>query len=258
MATTIDFAPFVPMVLLWTVIGASLVLTIYAFFRRARGAWSRGLALAAGIFVLANPLIVHETREPLSDIAAIVIDRSQSMGIENRTSDASKAMIEIKKRLATDKSLEVRVATVTTQTTGEDNGTQLFSALNSVLADAPPERVAGAILITDGEVHDAPKKPAIRAPLQALIVGRKDERDRKLTIVDAARFAIVDQDATVVLRVDDFGASTSGAAEVAIRVDGRDAGTRTVAVARTRRSMFPLPMAARMSSRSRRGPGRRS
>ena len=50
----------------------------------------------------------------------------------------------------------------TTHATGEDNGTQLFAALNAALADVPPERVAGAILITDGEVHDAPPtgKPA--------------------------------------------------------------------------------------------------
>ena len=240
MATTIDLAPFVPIAVLWAAIGFALVLTLYAFLRRARGAWARGLALAAGIFVLANPLIVHETREPLSDIAAIVIDRSQSMSIENRTSDASKALIEIKKRLAADKSLEVRVATVTTQTTGEDNGTQLFAALNAVLADAPPERVAGAILITDGEVHDAPKKPVIRAPLHALIVGRKDERDRKLTIIDAARFGIVDQDATIVLRVDDFGDATTGAADVAIRIDGRNAGTRTVPVGKNATIHVPI------------------
>ena len=240
MATTIDFAPFVPMVLMWTAIALATALTLYAFVRRARGAWARALALAVAIFVLANPLIVHETREPLSDIAAIVIDRSQSMGIENRTADATRALAAIRKQLAADKSLEVRVATVTTQTTGEDNGTQLFAALNAALADAPPERVAGAILITDGEVHDAPKKPVVPAPLHALIVGRKDERDRKLTIIDAARFAIVDQDATIVLRVDDFGANASGAAEVAIRIDGRDAGTRTVPVGRNATIHIPI------------------
>ena len=61
----------------------------------------------------------------------------------------------------------------------------------------PPERIAGAILITDGEVHDAPPtdKLRIHAPLHALIAGQRDERDRKLTIVNAARFAIVGQDA---------------------------------------------------------------
>jgi hypothetical protein len=239
MATTIDFAPFVPMAFLWILIALSILLTGYAFFRQARGAWARGLVFAATILALANPLLVHEKREPLSDIAAVVIDRSQSMGIENRTADANRALAEIRKRLGADKSLEIRETSVTTQTTGEDNGTQLFSALNATLADVPPERVAGAILITDGEVHDVPKTSALKAPLHALIVGRKDERDRKLTIVDAARFAIVGQDAEMVLRVDDFGGN-GGVADVDIRIDGRDAGMRTVPIGKNATIHVPI------------------
>jgi hypothetical protein len=232
-ATTIDIAPFVPPAALWALIAVSLLLTGYALFRRARGAWARALAFAATIVVLANPLIVHEQREPLSDIAVIVTDRSQSMGTETRAADAERARAEIRKRLATEKDLEIRETSVATQTTGEDNGTQLFAALNAALADVPPERVAGAILITDGEVHDAPKKSQIKAPLHALIAGRRDERDRKLTVVDAARFAIVGQDAEIVLRVDDFAPSSGaggGSADVTVRVDGRDLGRRTVPV----------------------------
>ncbi len=240
MTTTIDFAPFVPMNALWAFIAVAILLTAFALVRRARGAWARGLAFAATIFALANPLLVHEKREPLNDVAVIVTDRSQSMGIENRTADANGALAAIKKRLASEKDLEVRETTVTTQTTGEDNGTQLFTALNSALADVPPERVAGAILITDGEVHDAPKKSQIKAPLHALIVGRKDERDRKLTVVDAARFAIVGQDAQMVLRVDDFGGSGGGVADVTIRIDGRDAGLRTVPIGKNATIHVPI------------------
>ena len=44
-----------------------------------------------------------------------------------------------------------------------------------------------------------------KAPLQVLIAGKRGERDRKLTVVNAARFAIVGQSAQMVLRVDDFG-----------------------------------------------------
>ena len=43
---------------------------------------------------------------------------------------------------------------------GETDGTKLFSALSSTLADVPPDRVAGAILITDGRVHDVPADAA--------------------------------------------------------------------------------------------------
>jgi hypothetical protein len=239
-ATTIDFAPHVPIVYLWALGAISLLLTVYAFVRRARGAWARGLAFAAALLALANPLIVHERREPLTDIAAIVLDRSQSMSIDHRGADASRALAEIKKRLAGEKDLEIRETSVATQTTGENNGTQLFAALNAALADVPPERVAGAILITDGEVHDAPKKPAIRGPLQALIAGAHNERDRKLSVVDAARFAIVGQNAEIVLRVDDFGSGAGGTADVQIRIDGRDAGIRTVPIGRKATIRVPV------------------
>ena len=77
-------------------------------------------------------------------------------------------------------------------------------------ADVPPSRIAGAIMITDGEVHDAPDKLAMRAPLQVLIAGNRGERDRKLTVTNAERFAIVGQSAQMVLRVDDFGGGGSG------------------------------------------------
>ena len=239
-ATTVDFAPFVPLVMLWTLIAASLALTGYALVRRARGAWARVLAFAAMILVLANPLIVHETRAPLSDVAVIVVDRSQSMGVERRSEQAASALAAIKKRLTGEPNLEIRETSVTTQTAGEDNGTQLFAALDSALADVPPERVAGAILITDGEVHDASRKSGLRAPLQALIAGRKDERDRKLTVVDAARFAIVGQDGDIVLRVDDFGAGGGDTAAVDVRVDGRDTGTREVPVGRAATIHVPI------------------
>jgi len=229
-ATTIDFAPHVATGVLWALIAAAVLLTGFALFRRAKGAWARGLAFAVLIAALANPLIVHEKREPLQDVAVVVLDRSQSMGVDHRAADADRALAAIKKSLAGRKDLELRQTIVTTQTTGEDNGTQLFASLNAALADVPPERVAGEILITDGEVHDAPKKPPVDAPLHALIVGAHGERDRKLTVVDAARFAIVGQDAEIVLRVDDFGSAGGGSADVAIRIDGRDAGSRTVPV----------------------------
>jgi hypothetical protein len=229
-ATTIDFAPHVAISVLWALVVVAVLLTGFALFRRAKGAWARGLAFAVLIAALANPLIVHEKREPLQDVAVVVLDRSQSMGVDHRSADADRALAQIKKSLAGRKDLELRQTIVTTQTTGEDNGTQLFTSLNAALADVPPERVAGAILITDGEVHDAPKKPPVAAPLHALIVGAHGERDRKLTVVDAARFAIVGQDAEIVLRVDDFGSAGGGSADVAIRIDGRDAGARTVPV----------------------------
>ena len=242
MSTSLDFAPLFPPLFLWIAIALALGLATYGFATRARGAWARLLAFAAILLVLANPLVVHETRAPLNDVVALVLDKSQSMSVGNRTSQAQSALDAIKKKLAAEKNLDVRTATVTTTTTGENNGTQLFAALNSALADVPPERIAGAIAITDGEVHDAPvpEKFALKEPFHALIAGRADERDRKLTIVSAARFAIVGQNAAMVVRVDDFGGSDSGYASVDIRVDGKNIGSDLVPVGRDTAVQVPI------------------
>jgi len=228
MTYSLDFAPHVPMVLLWLLVGAAVVVLFYSLVRRASGAWLRALAFAVALFALANPVIVHERREPLPDVVALIVDHSPSMDIRGRRAQADKAAAEIKAKLAADKSLEIRTADVTTPV-GEDTGTQLFASLSSALADVPPDRIAGAIAITDGEVHDVPQgKPALHAPLQALIVGQHGERDRKLTVVGAARYVIVGQTADITVRVDDFGAPQPGFANVAVRIDGVDNGTRLV------------------------------
>jgi len=234
------FAPHVPPALLWTLTAIAALLTGYAFFMRARGAWVRALALLVLILAIANPLSVRQSREPLSDIVALVVDHTQSMDVGSRLADADKAAAEIKKKLADEKNLEVRFATVTTNVSGEDNGTQAFAALNAALADVPPSRVAGAILLTDGEVHDVPAKLETGAPLQALIVGKRGERDRKLTVVDAARYAIVGQSAQIFVRIDDLGGGMAGFARLALRVDGSDTGALSVPLGRNTAISVPI------------------
>src|ERR1700733_4218029 len=105
---SIDFAPHVPWTLLWTAVGLAAALTLLSFLLRAHGAWARALVFGALLFAIANPLIVNETRSPLPDVAAIVIDRSQSMGIENRRAQEDAALAAIRKQLGTVKDLEIR------------------------------------------------------------------------------------------------------------------------------------------------------
>jgi hypothetical protein len=227
----IAFAPYVSLGLLWALIALAAVLAIYAFAMGARGAWARALAFAAILLAIANPSIVRETKEPLPDIALVVLDRSQSMQIGMRQVEAQKALAAVKTRLAGEPDLELRFADVTTKTTGEDNGTEAFAAINAALADVPPQRLAGTILITDGEVHDAAAARET-GPLQALIVGSRGERDRKLTVVDAARYAIVGDSARLVLRVDDLGGGMGGTARINLRIDGAAAGSFRVPLGR--------------------------
>ena len=154
---------------------------------------------------------------------------------------ADKALAALKSQLAAQPDLIVRQTEVTTTTSGENNGTQAFAALTAALADVPPARIAGAIMITDGEVHDAP--PAnqfnMKAPLQVLIAGQRGERDRKLTVVNAARFAIVGQPAQMTVRVDDFGGG-GDVADVSVAVDGKSLGNKSVPVGRDTPISIPV------------------
>jgi hypothetical protein len=241
MNLTIAFAPHLPLVLLWIAGGVALLLLLIGAIARARGTWARALAFATIGLALANPLIVHETREPLPDVAALILDHSQSMGVEDRSAKATRAFDALKARLAKEPNLELRTGTVTTSTTGDDNGTRAFTVINSTLADVPPERIAGTILITDGEVHDAPStERAPKAPMHALLAGRRDERDRKLSIVSATRFAIVGKQADIVVRVDDFGGNGGALAELIVRIDGRYAGTRVIPTAKPSAVKVPV------------------
>src|SRR5271155_1685903 len=213
----IDFAPHLPMALLWTAALVALALSLYAIVTGAQGAWGRLVPFAFLVRALSNPLFVHETREPLPDIVALIVDHSPSMDIHGRKAEADKTAAQLHATLARDKTLEVREALVLPPHAGEDTGTQLFAALRSALSDTPPDRVAGAIAITDGEVHDVPAQAPLRAPFHALIVDQKNERDRKLTVVSATRYAIVGQNADISLRVDDFGSPPGGSAQVDIQ-----------------------------------------
>jgi hypothetical protein len=240
--TRLAFAPLIPMPLLTALAVIALLITLYALFTRARGGLARGLAFAVLLFALSGPLLVREKHAPLDDVAVIVTDRSQSMSVGRRAAQAESARQQVKKLLAAQPGLVVRETSVTTTTTGENNGTQAFAALNAALADVPESRVAGAILITDGQVHDAPSPEAmnLHAPLQVLVAGGRGERDRKLSVESAARFAIVGQWAPMRLRVDDLGGGGETNAVLEIRIDGKPFGSRMVPVGKDTDIRVPI------------------
>jgi hypothetical protein len=225
----IAFTPLVPSLVLWLAVAAIVVIAGLLLLGRARGAAIRITALALILLALANPSFTREDREPLSSVAAVVIDKSPSQNFGNRTQETEKAREALVDSLRKIKGLEVRVVEAG-QADGETDGTKLFGALSSALSDVPIDRVAGAFLITDGRVHDIPANAAalgFQAPVHALITGRKDERDRRIAISAAPRFGIVGQPQTITYRLDDQGV-TGDRAKVVVRRDGEVINERTV------------------------------
>ena len=241
--TRLALAPLIPPEWLIALGVAAALIVAYGFFVRAKGAWARMLVFVALLLALAGPITVHETRAPLNDVAVIVTDRSQSMNTGERRKQADAAHAAIRRALDAMPNLTVRETSVTTTRGGDNNGTQAFAALNTAIADVPPGRMAGAILITDGQVHDVPtdaQQMPLKAPLQALVAGTRNEKDRKLTITGAARFSIVGREAEIELRVDDLGGGEGGTSEMTVSVDGKPIGNRSVVVGQVSRIRVPV------------------
>jgi hypothetical protein len=238
----IAFAPLVSAQYLWAAIVVVAILALLLFVSRSRGATIRALALGLIVLALANPSLTREDRDPLSSVAVVVVDKSPSQNFGDRTKQTEAARAAVVERLSHIPGLDVRVVEAG-QADGETDGTRLFTALSSTLADVPTDRIAGVIMITDGRVHDVPQDASslgFAAPLHALITGNKDEIDRRVALIAAPRFGIVGQSQTITFKVEDQGGNETSAA-VTVRRDGDVVETRTVPVGTPQNVDIPIP-----------------
>jgi len=240
----VAFAPLVGLQILLAAAAAVVVLSLLLLIARSRGAVVRVFGLALVVLALANPSLTREDRDPLSSIAVVVVDKSPSQNFGGRAQQTEAARAAITARLSRIPSLEVRVVEAG-QSDGETDGTRLFTALGAALADVPPDRIAGAIMITDGRVHDVPADASalgFAAPVHALITGSKNERDRRVKLIAAPRFGIVGQTQTITYEVDDQGGGER-TATVTVRRDGDVLETRSVRVGVPQRAEIAIPHA---------------
>ncbi|CAN7419687.1 hypothetical protein LJR090_003346 [Bosea sp. LjRoot90] len=217
---SLTFAPLVPLPLLIGLAALAAAAAGMALVLAGHSAILRALALAVLAVALADPSLVFEDREPVKDVVAVVVDKSASNRLADRAQQTQAAQAEVERQLRGITGVETRTIEVTDQQ-GAGDGTRLFEALASGLADVPSERVAGAILLTDGLAHDAPTTAqalGLRAPLHVLTTGREREIDRRIVLVDSPRFGIVGKEQNVRLRVVDKGGP--GRAAITVRRDG--------------------------------------
>ncbi|MDX2101481.1 MAG: hypothetical protein EAZ99_06700 [Alphaproteobacteria bacterium] len=220
-AWQLTVAPLVPSWLVVAVAVASLIGVIATAWLRAKGVLWRALALATLCLALANPSLVEETRAYRPDIAVVVVDdtSSQTIGSRAQQTEAALARLQAAAREAGD--LELRVVRVSDDAANlvDDGGSRLFQALDRAMADLPRRRFAGAVMITDGQVHDVPgRTEGLPGPIHAMITGQRGEVDRRLVVVRAPSFGLVDRSVTVTIRVEDD--RTRDPVAVSVRQDG--------------------------------------
>ena len=233
MSWSVEFIPFVSWPVLWALAGIGLTLIALLLWRSRRGAVLRLVSLALLLLAIANPHLKQEEREPLNDVVAVVVDDSQSQAIAGRTARTEEVRKELEDRLKAFPHLDIRwVRSASTAADGERDGTMLFTDLAQALADVPPDRLAGVLMITEGEVHDVPASAAglgFHAPVHALITGKPGEFDRRLQVLSAPRFGIVGSRQDIEVKVTDTAPSGSGGAvRLTVTHQGQPAVTQSV------------------------------
>jgi hypothetical protein len=222
MNLNIEFIPLLPSPLLWGFAVLVLAAVIFMLFKRIRGAVLRSITAILLLATLANPSIRQDERQPLTDIAVVVVDESQSQSIGNRTVQTQKALSDLKSRITQLGNTELRIVNVTSGIATNADGTRLFTALTRTMADVPKDRFAGAFLITDGQVHDIPQTLAnLPTPLHSLISGSKTESDRRLVIDRSPRFGIVGQEQTIQFHIEESTGNSAGV-PVTVQIPGEE------------------------------------
>ncbi|MEX2647906.1 MAG: hypothetical protein WD673_02705 [Alphaproteobacteria bacterium] len=210
--TGLGLAPTVAPWMLALLGGAVVAVLGYGVARRARGLGWRAVVLTVLLLVLGNPSLDREDRRVLPDIVVLVEDASPSQVAAGRRDETDNAMAELRAALGGEPDVEVRVVRVEGAVAGEDggaprSGTFAFGALRRALGDVAPESVAGVVVVTDGQIHDAPRPGALglRAPIHALITGHPGEIDRRLVVEQAPSYGLVGDEIQIAVRVEDAG-----------------------------------------------------
>lgn len=225
-ALALEWSPLLPAGLLLGLAGLAVLLCGFALWRRARGVgWRCGFAVVV-LLALANPSLVEEQRDPLPDIALVVVDESASQDIAPRPDQVAEALGYLEAQLDGFNDLEVRrIRAGRGALSRGEEGTRLFADIRRALAEIPSEQLSGVILLSDGQVHDVPEAETLAlaaAPFHVLLSGEEDEGDRRLKVVRAPSYGIVGKPQSLTLRVDDLGeaGSTSRSARLLFSQNG--------------------------------------
>ena len=245
-AFSLAAAPLLPWCAIAVLVALCTLCLAFGILRRARGLLWRAVAFLVLFAALVDPSVIEEKRSPQRDTAIIVVDESPSQRIGDRQHATEEALAALSERLAHERDLDVRVIRAGKPQPGAgDDGTRLFTALTHAISDVPRQRLAGIVMITDGQVHDVPGGEAKAAaetldgPLHVLLSGRPDEGDRRLVVAQAPSFGLVGKELQLKIRVEDLPENapkkqdgSAGQAVVTLRKDGGPPRQATVPVGR--------------------------
>ena len=105
---SLSFTPLLPWPILIVLGVIVAVLAVFAILARGRTALLRVLVLALVLAALTGPALVRKDREPVKDVAAIVVDRSGSQQLGDRPQMTDAVRAELQRRFGALANIEPR------------------------------------------------------------------------------------------------------------------------------------------------------
>lgn len=216
---SLAFDPLVPLPFIIGFGVIALIAALAAGAGRLRSMFLRSFAAIAVIAALLNPQTVEEDRTPLRDIALIISDGSESVLLGTRAEQVNAALDGLATQVSADNTLEL----VTARIQPDSDGTRLTATLIEALGSIPAARLAGVIIVTDGQIHDLPNTAESLlpdgVPFHAMVIGDPQRRDRRIRATVAPRYGLVGEQAEFQIQVDDPGFEGERA-QIAIKLNG--------------------------------------
>ncbi|MEM6413087.1 MAG: hypothetical protein AAF720_00320 [Pseudomonadota bacterium] len=221
MTPELIITPMLPKPVILIIAGFVLLPVLCAAFgiywRRAPGQWLgiglggrkrplaallRAIAGLGLLGLLLEPAIQIRDKTALSDQALIIVDQSASQSIDGRDDVAIELTNQLKNTLAAFDDVDIIETTID----GEER-TRLGTDVAAAIGATERGRLSSVFLLTDGQSVDKPD-PAMLPDATAFhvfLTGRTNEIDRKITLINAPRYGIVNDSVDVSFRVDDLG-----------------------------------------------------
>ncbi|WP_226554778.1 hypothetical protein [Celeribacter naphthalenivorans] len=241
MIRDLTFSPLIPLPVLAVFAGIAFVLITFAAWRGLSGWGLRALAALGVLAALSGPSLKQEMRDPLTDIVFLVVDESASQDLSTRPDQIEAARTTLEARITAMPNTELRE--ITLRDAPDNRGTLLMTALSEAMADEPRGRLAGAVLLSDGQLHDVELAPDFPAPVHLMLTGEPQDWDRRLVIESAPSFAIMDEEVVLRLRVEDQGAvpNEDATSPLLVSIDGEAPQSFTIPVGRSIEVPLMLP-----------------
>ena len=194
------------MLLIYAIIFLFLIFLSFNFSKKHKLA--RIIILILFLIVYISPKKNVKENSYYKNLVVVVLDKTQSIAETNKTTQITKINNLIDMKLNRFKKYIKKEIVLRNDIKNniDDKGTYVFSKLKKELNQIKNERIAGIIIVTDGQLHDTESytNKLDSVPIHFIIVGNKFEKDRVLKTENIPEYAIVGENVNFSLFIEDL------------------------------------------------------